>query len=378
MLTQDSRKLWFLLSASGIALLICGLLTMGLQIVTRWTEARRDIYPWRYEDYLRFLLSSLHRNKGHNRILLLGGSDVREMFLYQRFDQAFPDFKAYQGGLSLATLDDILLTLNYFHDVHAKDALPRILILGITPRLVGNIPPDSSFLVATINRYCSIYQVKEDPEGSQLVPKGSLQSLTSTLNFWEKQRSRYRVALAALLSSLLPDEAPMGRWKQLIQIRTQPYKYHYMPRVSSERCSEMLRDPDSFWLKTHQWSPEEDEARIRKQFARLLHFVKEHEIELYVINLPEMLLSRQEYLPGRYETYWKLVRESLGATPLLDLREALSPEEFYDVGHPTLAGAERVTERVIEFVQKQREKKQTPRKSREGREYPSRDSRSKP
>ena len=94
-----------------------------------------------------------------------------------------------------------------------------------------------------------------------------------------------------------------------------------------------------------------------KAFARLLEFTRGHGIELYVVNLPETVWVREGYRPGRYETYLRLVREALGETPLLDLRELLGPDEFQDATHTTRAGAVRVTDRVIQFIHAERAKR---------------------
>ena len=42
--------------------------------------------------------------------------------------------------------------------------------------------------------------------------------------------------------------------------------------------------------------------------------------------------------------------ETLGGVPRLDLTHALQREHFFDWCHPTRAGAELVTQRVIEFL----------------------------
>lgn len=111
-----------------------------------------------------------------------------------------------------------------------------------------------------------------------------------------------------------------------------------------------LHDPDSFWFKVHAWDPSADADLVRGQLERLRGFARRHGTRLFAVNLPEHRWNREGYRPGRYETYMSLVRGSLDGTPFLDLRELLEPDEFYDVGHATLAGARRVTDRVVEFM----------------------------
>jgi hypothetical protein len=65
-------------------------------------------------------------------------------------------------------------------------------------------------------------------------------------------------------------------------------------------------------------------------------------------------MTRQTYERGRYQEYLALTREALGDTPFLNLRELLTPEEFYDLAHPTFEGAQRETDLVVKFVKETR------------------------
>lgn len=354
MFTRDSRKLRLVLaSVSGVALLYAGL-NAGLFELARAVEARLPVYPWRHEDYLRLLLPGLHEGKGANRIWLAGGSDARESFLYERFNEAFPDLEAFQGGLSLGTFDDVLLSLDYVEKTYGPEAMPRVLVLGITPRFVANLPRGESPLVASIDRYSPAYQVQSTPHGSQLEAKEDLQSWSSLFRFLGKQQPRYRAALAMLCDQWLTGAGLETGFNRLLRTYSSPYKYHHLPAWPAREIQGWLHDPDSFWFKTHRWDPASDEVLVRRQFERLLQMMERHGTRLYVVNIPEHPLNRECYPAGRYETYLKLVRESLRDTPFLDLRELLEAGEFYDAGHPTLPGAQRVTERVVELVRNDR------------------------
>ena len=73
---------------------------------------------------------------------------------------------------------------------------------------------------------------------------------------------------------------------------------------------------------------------------------------MIVVNLPEHPWNREGYRPEYYQNYLEVVQGALGDTPFLNLREFLELDEFYDVGHPTLAGAVHLSDRVVEFVEK--------------------------
>ena len=68
------------------------------------------------------------------------------------------------------------------------------------------------------------------------------------------------------------------------------------------------------------------------------------------MNLPEGPWTELFYDEGIYDEYLRLLREAIGHTPYLDLRRFLQEDEFHDWAHPTRAGAERVSERVVQFL----------------------------
>jgi hypothetical protein len=89
--------------------------------------------------------------------------------------------------------------------------------------------------------------------------------------------------------------------------------------------------------------------------------VRSHQIELYVVNLPEREVSRRRYDERSYSRYLELVRTTLGDTAFLDLRDALPDDEFHDLEHATLEGSLRVTNDAIAFVRGARREQGTGR-----------------
>jgi hypothetical protein len=192
--------------------------------------------------------------------------------------------------------------------------------------------------------------VEETPFGPRLVPKGFWAGLASRVRFVGKQPPRYLAAVSTLVRRLLNGESAYDRW---LRRQSSPYKYQDLEKWPRSAIREWLNNPNSFWFKVHAWNPEEDAASIQRQFARLLELTERREIRLYIVNLPEIVWNRERYRPGYYERYLALVQASIGRTPFLNLRDILEPEEFYDIGHATLPGAIRVTDRVVEFIKNQ-------------------------
>ncbi|MBW7992799.1 MAG: hypothetical protein FVQ84_22655 [Planctomycetes bacterium] len=388
MFTRDFKKLHIVLtSLVGVLLVYVGL-NFCLLYLAHWAERSANTYPYKYQDWLRYLLPTMINTGGQNKLFLLGESAVREAFLYEQFNREFPSMTTFQGSLSLGTLDDTLLVLDYVKCVYGDEALPKILVLGISPRFVANIPKNSSPFIMALNRYSPFYCVGQTSTGSYLIPKGRWECLVSRARFQRKQQSRYLTAFSALLFRLLDDGLPyesfihefpkiralrsaltmrslnslspaidyvrdigvgtsVGRW---LRIKTSPYKYHHLVPRRPENMVKWLLHPESFWAEVYAWDPQISESTLRFQFERLLTFTSKHGIQLYVVNLPENKLGRDLYDPINYQNYHNLVLDSLDNVPFLDLREMLSERDFYDVVHTNLPGALRVTDKVVQFI----------------------------
>jgi hypothetical protein len=330
---DPAARRWTKFRLSVTVLLAMALLyvvaSAALLLLSRHVESTTNVYPFSNEDWLRCLLPTLYDNRGHDRIFLAGPSEAREDLLYDRFDRAFPGLHAFQGAQSLGTFDDLLLTLDYVHRTCGDDAIPRAIVLGVTPRFVANIPRGASPLAGAINSYSPHFSVKKTDGISTLVPKSTLKSLRSRQRFLEKAPGRYRTALLALFREPLGLDAdyehlherllsaPFGA---AIRFSSLPYKYHHLPPMPRESMLAWMRSPTSFWTKSHQWDPGLDEQLVRSQFQRLIELSRRHDVRLFVVNLPEHPANRAAYDPDRYDAYLRLVRQSIGDTPFLDLR----------------------------------------------------------
>lgn len=347
--------------------------------VARWTERSGDSYPWRAEDYLRYTAPSLFVGTGENRIMLAGPSEAREDLLHEAFELAFPGMRAFQAGLSQGKFDEFLIGLEYWERVFGPTAVPRVLVLGITSRFVANLPRDESPLSLYITRYSPHFSVLRGSAlaGLELIEKTALERLAARIRFLAKQPARFQSAACSVALKLVFDpfagppagaeerpgaavaaafeadrtsRSPLAYARTLLRTCRSPYKYRLKRPMTEEGIAIWLDDPTSFWVEVHRWDPEPDSALIREQFHRLRATADRLGIDLYVVNLPEHPLHRERYRPGRYERYIRYVRDALGDTPFLDLRELLPASQFYDAGHATIQGAAVVTDTTIAFI----------------------------
>lgn len=361
-----------MLVAAGLYAVLATLFSVLAQEV----EAEGRAYPYKSEDWLRYLLPSFFAEGGAPRILLTGPSTARENLVYDMFDEAFPGYRTLQGGISLGTLQDVLLSLEYVRAVHGRRALPAMIVLGISPRFLAEIPRQRPFALG-LDRYSPAYEVVDSAGHLDLSPKSPWEGAVSRLRFAVgKQTPRRQVAALSLMHRLLPRDAderlrgsfvagllsrvgaeglvevgPRARIEYLIS----PYKYRLSPPMPVEGLRGWLDDPGSWWRDVYRWDPAgADTHAIRVRFRRLRALAREHGIELYVANLPEREVSRARYDPEHYRAYLALIRDAVGDAPFLDIRTMLDDDEFYDAEHATGPGAARVTDSVIAFIRRAR------------------------
>jgi hypothetical protein len=366
------------LSALGAAALLYGLVTAGLQALTRMAEASGEVYPYRDQDWLRFLSGPLWPQSGKPLLLLTGPSTAREDLLVETFGAAYPRYRVRTGALSLGTLSDVMASLTYVERAHGAGALPAILVLGVSPRFLAEIPRERPFAVG-LERYSACCRVPGNmPDGFRLEEKSWTAGLVARVRFLtRKQQDRYRTAVAWLAASSvgpaastrLAGSAPVRflrrtRLARLMGIEElarlgiydyamlemSPYRYRGVPPLPREDLERWLDDPGSWWREVYRWDPDRGAALIAARTEALLGFAARHDMELYVVSLPERELSRRRYGPGHAARYDALVRRLFGSVPVLDLRCLLGDDEFYDAEHALVGGARRVSEHVIQFM----------------------------
>jgi hypothetical protein len=385
---RDSEKLRI---AGAAVLTVAGaymLAVASLGALARHVESTQDVYPYKNEDWLRHLLPTLYADHGEPRLLITGPSTARENLVIEVFADSFPDHEVVQGGLSLGTLSDVLLSLDHLRLVYGPESLPEVLVLGISTRFIADIPAERPFEMG-LARYSPHYRVERGgTAGPRLVQKSPLEGLVARLRFLiYKQAPRYQVALSVLARPLIPSalsEAssardapgpPLGSrirrlifgqdvsetgMDGLIADLISPYKYRTMAPWTREELVAWLDAPDTWWKDVHAWDPDEDRRAVVGRLERLLDVIRSNKIELYVVNLPEREVSRRRYDERSYSRYLELVRTALGDTPFLDLRDALPDDEFYDLEHATLEGSLRITNEAIAFLREASEQNRAP------------------
>lgn len=377
------EKLRLALAAIATAgVVFAGLLTLLTGTAT-WAERDLEAFPFKSEDWLRYLLPSRFENSAERDMLMLAGaSTVRENLYYDVFEAAFPSYDVYQGGISSGTLVDVTAGLEYLEQVHGKDALPEVIVLGISLRMVANLPVDRAF-APNISRYSPYFDIEEDPVRLSLVPKGRVAGLSARIRFLAKQPERFRVALLGVLHHVLSSsDSPVvetlnGALRHPVSIRIlsalwspevartdhvdllafwiSPYKYSLLPHLSDEVYDFLLDenyDPaaDYTWSGIYDWDPAGTDADNRARIRHFIEFVATRNIPTLVINLPERDRSRARYDSQHYAEYLELVEEEFEELEFVNLHEFLDAGDFYDREHTMVSGSNRLSGEVVRLL----------------------------
>jgi hypothetical protein len=359
-------------------------LVVALQAFAAWTERELHAFPFKQEDWLRYLLPSHFEARTRGRIMLNGPSTVRENLRYERFEAAFPGYDIYQGGISAGTLEDVTASLEYIEKVYGASALPTILVLGIAPRFIANIPDDRPFAPG-LNRYSPYYSAVQEPHRIALRPKTILDGARARIRFLiRKEPERFRISFVAVANRVLwrNGYAPGGEttlargldwlfttypvarlidalgypqarqfsFSVIVRWIISPYKFslnkpiQYRPMTREEYNKE---DLGGVWRRTYDWDPTKEEAKTRARLKYLVDFVKRHGIRMLVINLPERDFSRVLFDENNYRAYLDLVRDELDGMEFMNLRDFLDTVDFYDREHTTPAGSARLSDEII-------------------------------
>jgi hypothetical protein len=324
---------------------------------------------------------------GANRIMVIGSSTAQEALLYEEFERAFPQYDTYQMAFGAATLDEVLVALDYIERVYGTGALPAVLIVGLEARSLANLPRrfgsrrevGEEYLYPAIDEYSPFYKVRRTEEaGSVLEPKTGLEAWSARWRFWSKQQEpRYRYAVVALLNRMVSGPGPNLEWTSglptIDDIRNPlapasirvftgyvaadpiaafrgwlaayiaPY-HHFRPRVGYHVGP---GGPNG----VHFWDPRTEAELLVGQVQRLRETAASRGMRLFVVNLPEHPESRESQPPEYYESLISLTLEALADTPFIDLRSFGDRSDFLDDAHLTRPAAERVTAAVIRFIQ---------------------------
>ncbi|WP_320178762.1 hypothetical protein [Roseovarius pacificus] len=363
MSTQASRKL--LLSAGAIISLVgVGVFTF-VMLVWISIRAERDLgaFPFKEEDWYRFLLPSQFALQDKPVVMLAGPSQVRENLRIERFRDALPDFHIYQGGISLGTIEDTEIALKLIEAAYGKEALPDFVVLGMSVRYFANIPSDRPFSTV-INTY-SGWTVKTDAGGVEIQPKSRIDTLAARLKFVGKLPVRFNASAriwsataaralagwpptAALLNAAGLEEFWARRILKL-EYPTTPYKFSRHTNRPVEQVASRLTNDDSWFVQVVQWDAKGDRIAASMRLRRLMAFLEENDISVAVINMPERAILRESFTFD-YEEYLGAIRDVIGKAPFIDMRTFARDEEFHDAEHTLPMGSRRMTDHIVTWL----------------------------
>lgn len=379
-LSTRVSRLRFSLSAIGIVAAVGFAAVLALEVAANRLEASRQVYPYKWEDWLRYFVPSLWPTDGPPGLMLTGPSTARENFLLEEFARAFPGHRVLPAAMSLGTFRDITAGLEYLEAEYGRAALPRVVVLGIAPRFLAEIPRERPFPEA-LSRYGRHFGPLADSSAAfGLTRKPALAGIVDHARFrTSRQSPRYRAVFAwiagrvvhpewssRLASSGIANRLAVSGAGRLLGVSelarlgpvgfAQRYisPYRYQPAQVSwkpEALAASLDDPRSWWAEVFHWNPEPDAEAIRARARSLIEFVRERDIELYVVNLPEHSALRRRTKPAFAARYDDLIRSAFGSVPFLDLRCFLPDADFLDAEHALWEGAKDVSARVIGFIE---------------------------
>ncbi len=360
---ERTRGVARVLGAGACALVAFVVAHVGLHSLALHFE-RGGASLWWQEQHLRLFMRSNYAPGDRPRLLFTGSSEAREGFDGETFAARFPEWRTDQNAWIWATLPELVLGLEYLERAYGDDALPEALVVGITPRYVADLRESPSPFYSAINRYSPRFRVEFDDaarqSGPHLVERPWREALRARINWFKHQGNRYRGAwkgvLRAGLVSVAPDRAESAR----LRTRLVPQAFHQLSNWPPELTRQVFLEPDAVDARyssfaehvrnMRAWNPDDDADAIRAAFAAVLEIAERHGIRLFFVSLPEVSWSRDGFGEERYARYLRVLSESVGEAPLLDLRDLLRDDEFHDHQHANRAGALRLTARVSDWL----------------------------
>ena len=314
--------------------------------LARWVEVEQDGYLWWKEEWMQLFGAENFVDRGGDRILLAGSSEVREGFLFDEFEAELQGFEVYNNAFSNQTLETLVIVLQYIETVYGPSAMPRKIVVGFTPQTLLNVPTlEASYWPRVIDRYSPQVKLDVGSRPARLIRKGRREAVTARYRYFTHQARRYQGALRGVMRAGILSVSPGMADRYWLRLGLVPSLYHHLPRRDQREQLQAFRrvlpsPPDPVAMA----------ATVRAQWAVLRDLMAAHDVELYVVNVPQSSLLRDDYYSAVYDDYEQLLRSVVGDTPYLDLARYLRDDEFFDLTHPTLAAARRTSRRVAQFV----------------------------
>lgn len=382
-----SRRLRRVIAAMSIAVAAYAAWFGIFHAIALRAERSGYVYPYTRGDiHLRYLLPSLMTSGDRPMIMIFGSSTAFEALQYERLQDAFPQYRLSVGAFPNATMDDVLLALDYLERAYGPQGIPKVAIIGVDARTLANKPrrfgafkdrlnPRDPSLGAFLDLFSPSFRVVQSAQGSILVEKTRTERMLALWRFWSaEQQPRHRAAIAGAVSRLLNGPgAQLNEADDLIGFEDprdllNPVTIHTSVRyVASRGLIAATRrvaaafmspydarfqyavgpslDPDSeFGVRL--WNPDADHELINAQFKRLKTFAARHGMMTLLVHLPERPEHRAAHPVRFYDSLIGAVRRASDSMPVLDLRMRLGVDGFID-NHVNREGGRQTTEAVI-------------------------------
>jgi hypothetical protein len=342
----DFKRLLLIAGASMCVLVAYTVTNVALDRVACWVEVKQDGYLWWREEWMQLFGTNNFVNRGRGRILLTGSSEVREGFLFDEFEAELQGFEVYNNAFSNHTLQTLIVVLQYIETAYGPSAMPQKIVLGVTPLFLLDEPSiNRSYLPRVIDRYSPLVSLDIGSRPARLVRKGWLDSLVARYRYLTHQSQRYKGALRGVMRAGVLSVAPGLADDYRLRLRLVPSIYHHLPPADKKERLHALRR-----ILPSPPAPVALAASVRTQWTMLQELMADHNIDLYVVNMPQSTFMQDDYYAETYDGYEQLLRSVVGNVPFLDLARFLRDDEFYDITHANLAAARRISRRVAQFV----------------------------
>jgi hypothetical protein len=343
---REYRRLLLIVAVSTCVLIAYGAANLAMDRLARWVEVKQNGYLWWREEWMQLFDAHNYVDRGWGRIMLAGSSEVREGFLSDEFEAELPGVDVYNGGISNNTLELLLIALQYIETAYGEAALPKRIVLGVTPLfLLGEPSVERSYLPRVINRYSPAFNLDTRSRPARLIRKAPHEALISRYRYVKHQSRRYKGALRGVMRAGVLSVAPALADRYWLRFGLVPSIYHHLPPADpKERLQALARNLPS------PPDPAGKAAAVRAQWAMLRAFTIEHSIDQYVVNMPQSTLLRHDYWGSKYADYEQLLRSLTSDVYYLDLARMFGDNAFYDVTHLKLAAARQASRRVAQFV----------------------------
>lgn len=348
-----SRRVLYTLAAGGWALLALVCAHVALESLARRVETRLDATLWgNFDEHRQLLVPSNHVGRGARRIMITGPSEAREGLLPAQLEAALPGWSVFQASLSMGVLSDVGLMLDYIERAYGADALPEVLVVGLTPRFTCGVGAGVSPLAAAIDEYSPHFGIALEGGSPTLVERGGLAGLLAGLRLRLRQGLRYRNAMRAARRAGPSALFDPPRSHPRLPHPFAAARYGRRAPWDDARVRARLDAPNNHFRHTAGL----ERARVRDEvtagLAELALRARRSGVRLVLVELPERSQVRDVFGDEFHRAYIDAIRAGCGEVPLLELRELLDDGEFFDSHHPARVGALRLSERVGSELQR--------------------------